>query len=473
MKKTNRIFALLLAAAISVSFTACKKSGDVNSASESVEIVKQYVDENGNIINADENGNKTNTGSGNKDSKNESKSNSGGSGKGTSANNVDASKYRGTTITYATWKDPAVNEDGVAVESFKKKYGINVKIDMVNENDYVNVLVGRIAAGKSPDVIFCNDTFPAILQVLQPIDAAQLNLSDSIWDQEFIKQATVNGHKYLVNTVGNIWNEYDCLFYNKSILKKAGCYTPEEYDKQGKWTWDALEQIMKQVDALGGRYVGGALSAEVLQASVGAQPIVYSGGKFSNNVTQHTTDVIKRMSEWFDKGLAAKGNYEFIQGNAGVCATNAFGMKKTGYFANANHTEIAAYYLPDYNGSIKRRSSGIFRGWGLSKGAKNPVAAGIFMRWYLDIDNYESDKAFINKDAQRFFFELTTGNSENKSYYFFSEQNDAVSGYDAYKKFSTLGIVANKPEQVAALIEAEKNAINNGVKNLNSFISKF
>lgn len=486
MKKLNQLFAIILALTLTVSMSACSSVDDTSSDTGSTEYVTQYVDEDGNIIQVDENGNPitgdretsgdagTGSNSGNNGGNGGSSGGNGGSNGGNGGSGgTDASKYEGTTVTFATWKDPNLNEDKVAVDSFKKKYGIKVKIDMIDEEEYVNTLVGRIAAGNSPDVVFCNGTFPGVLQVLQPIDAAKLDLTDDIWDQAFIKQAAVNGKKYLVNTIGNIWNEYDCLFYNKTILKKAGCYTPEEYDKQGKWTWDALEQIMKQVDALGGRYVGGAISPETIAPSVGAQPIKYENGKFTGNINAHTTEVYTRIAEWYDQGLASTGAYEFVQGNAGICPTNAFGLKKTGYFAKSNHSEIAAYYLPDYNSSIKSQPTGLFRGWGIAKGAKNPEAAGIFIRHYLDVDNYDTDKAFINSEAERFFFMLTTGDSENKKYYFHSEQFDAVSGYDAFTKFSINGIVSNKPEQVAGLMEAEKNALNNGVNNLNSFISKY
>ena len=47
-----------------------------------------------------------------------------------------------------------------------------------------------------------------------------------------------------------------------------------------------------------------------------------------------------------------------------------------------------------------------------------PVAAGIFLRYYLDVNNYDTTSAFISKEAESFFFKLTSTNTENKSFYF-------------------------------------------------------
>lgn len=50
---------------------------------------------------------------------------------GTTGGKVNPEKYRGTTVRYATWKNPYQNEDGKVVEKFQKKYGIKVKIDTI------------------------------------------------------------------------------------------------------------------------------------------------------------------------------------------------------------------------------------------------------------------------------------------------------------------------------------------------------
>ena len=74
--------------------------------------------------------------------------------------NVNTKDYDGTEITYATWRNPALYEDGPVVEEFEKKYGIKVNIDLMNEAYYTNTVLGRIASGKSPDVYYSTYTVP-------------------------------------------------------------------------------------------------------------------------------------------------------------------------------------------------------------------------------------------------------------------------------------------------------------------------
>ena len=177
----------------------------------------------------------------------------------TFAEGVDPEDYRGTTVRFATWKDPANGEDGAVVEAFQKKYGINVKIDLIPQNQYSLTIAGNIAAGNSPDIFFDNEFFPSSLSVLQPIDAMKLNLEDPIWDKGTLERSTIQEKTYLVNTVGNIWNEADLVFYNKKLLEDNNITTPAEYYAAGKWTFDAMKRVMMQVKELGSGYVGGYL----------------------------------------------------------------------------------------------------------------------------------------------------------------------------------------------------------------------
>jgi multiple sugar transport system substrate-binding protein len=37
------------------------------------------------------------------------------------------------------------------------------------------------------------------------------------------------------------------IFYNKTLFQKAGAKTPEEYEKEGNWTWSTLQEAAKKV----------------------------------------------------------------------------------------------------------------------------------------------------------------------------------------------------------------------------------
>ena len=337
--------------------------------------------------------------------------------------NVATKDYEGTEITYATWRNPEQYEDGPVVAEFEKKYGIKVNVDIISESEYTNKVIGRIASKNAPDVYFSTYTFPYCIEALQPIDAAKLNLNESIWDKSLIDLATVNGKTYLVDTVGNIWKDEDMVFYNKKIFRDNGWTTPEEYYEAGKWNFETMTKCMKQVASLGTDYIGGAVHLEGLIHSAGASVISLKDGKFVNGTTNTVTqDIMRWAAEGMKEGwLSTTSVYtalnQFPSGKVGIATLHSFGLKKTGYLRSMKASDIGFTYLPSWKGNDVSATSFV-RGWGICKDASNPVAAGIFLRYYLDVNNYDSSSAFISKEAESFFFKLTSTSSAKKNFYF-------------------------------------------------------
>ena len=412
MKSTFvKLLALILAMVMSVFVAGCGE--------EEVEIVYQYED--GTEASTD-------TGSTASDGAEATTSTSstkkpGSKGDSVVNDNVNPEDYRGTTITYATWRNPAQYEDGPVVKAFEKKYGITVKVDLMTESEYTQKVLANIQTKKSPDIYFSTYTFPYCIEALQPIDAAKLNLKESIWDKALINLATVNGKTYLVDTIGNIWKDEDMIVYNKKIFRDANIPTPEELQEAGNWNFDTMTQCMKKVAALGTDYIGGAVHLEGLIHSAGASVIGYKDGKFYNG-TQNT--VTQEIMQWASTGLkegwlGTTSIYEalnqFPSNKVGIAVLHSFSLKKTGYLRNMKSSDIGFTTLPSYKGNEPTATSFV-RGWGLCKGANNPVAAGIFLRYYLDVNNYDTGSAFISKDAENFFFKLTSTATQNKNFYF-------------------------------------------------------
>lgn len=498
-KNFRKITCILLALSIVFTFTAC---GNADTSSDDVEYVYEYEYVDGTQGDSSNNdsgdndtvsknpsnskddsskkpsGNKDNSSknpSGNKDdsSKKPSGNKDDGSKKPSSDSSGDAlKKLRGTTVKYATWKDPALNEDGPVVESFQKKYGIKVEIVNIAQGSYASTIQGLIASGKSPDVYFCNGDFPNNLACLQPISTAKIDMNDSIWDQSTFNMTKFKGESYLCNTIGNIWNEVDCLFYNKSLWKQAGINsTPAEFDKAGKWNWDTLEQIMTSVGKLK-NCVGGVLHTEPMVGSTGNGIFLYENGKFTSGLeSSFYGDVVKKLATWKQNGLTSGSRDIFASGKAGIFVSNAYGLKRTGYLANAKWDDIGCYYIPDFDSNHKATETGIFRGWGIIRGAKNPEGAGVFLRYYLDVNNYDSSEAFINKEAETFFFQLTTGQQSKKNPYFTTGRFiDSISGVNS----STILSISDKsaPDQVVTKLATYKDSVAAGAKKINDFIDK-
>lgn len=467
LNNLRKITCILFALALVFSLSACGKGSDESEDVE-IEYVYEYEYESGTQSgNASD---KDTTSSGNNSNSGSTSKPSGGSSANVSDDKLK--KLRGTTVKFATWKDPALNEDGPVVQAFQKKYGIKVEVVPVAQTGYSSTIQGLIASGQSPDIYFCNGDFPNNLSCLQPISAAKLDMNDAIWDQATFKMTTFKGEAYLCNTIGNIWNEVDLLFYNKSLWKQAGISsTPAEFAKAGKWNWDTLEQIMTAVNKLKNR-AGGAIDPTVLLGSTGNALFKLENGKFVSGIDNNqVVEVMKKIAQWKQAGIISGDRDTFAAGNVGVYMTNAFGLKKTGYFADSNWDDIGFYYIPDFNSSIKATETGIFRGWGIIRGAKNPEGAGVFLRYYLDVNNYDTTNAFISDEAESFFFQLTTGQQNKKTPYFtYLELIDSITGVSS-QQFYVIP-KTNAPDQVSVKIAAYKSAVKAGAEKINEFVSK-
>lgn len=397
------------------------------------------------------------TGCGNKGEDSKNKGESGGSDAGASFN-VNPEDYRGTSITYVTWKDPANNEDGPVVEAFKKKYGIDVKVDLTDQGSYVNYIAASIASGTQGDIVFCNGLFPSALSVMQPLDAAKLNLKDDIWRQSVIKASTIDGHPYLVDAVSNVWSEVDVCIYNKALFDNNGITSPAEYYEEGKWNMTTFKKACQDIAALGKGYTGATVLGESFLGGCGASTFSFENDTFKTSIDQKYYDVLTYLADLYTQGLVSTSRIAFTNGKTGMAITNCFGLKRTGYFSTMNSNNIGVTYLPKFDEQSEEQATGIFRGWGLIRGAKNPEAAGIFLREYLDVNNYDLDLTFHNEDAANFFFEVTTDISDINYYY--TNGLSYVSGDGEMGLFDTEVSWARSPEQVKSFIDSNLPTLN-------------
>lgn len=474
-KKTAKILSLLcLFAVLATMITACGGNGPDTSGEFSI----VYEDIPGVSTGAEASGetgenSATPSGGGAVGATTTSKTNGGGvtttkrnSG---SSSTVDASKYKGTTVKYATWKDWNLNEDGPVVKAFENQYGIKVEWVHVPQGGYISKILGYIEAGNAPDVYIETNFWPGSVGIAQSIDAAQIDMTDPIWDPTTFKNTTVNGKIYGVNTLGNIWSEAACLYYNKKLMKAAGIQTPDAYQKAGQWNLAACEKIMKQCVEKG--YKGGYMNPEVLAAAYDGDWLKFENGKLINNSgSAMLTNVFKKVAEWNEKGYIVKQDSYFLEGNVGLCIGSAFGMKRTGTFNTMNFNDIGYIEMPAYDANTKAAPCGLTRFYGICKKAQNPVGAGIFLRYYLDSANYDLNKTFISTDAATFFFKVTSAAVEKKNCTYLPGVQELIGGFSHISDYEFL---AYEPSaQVASKIKAKNNVIEGYCKSVNEFIAK-
>jgi multiple sugar transport system substrate-binding protein len=141
-------------------------------------------------------------------------------------------------------EDHKLFEDVFAAFSDKNP-GIKVDFDDVPSDDFQQTALTRIVGGTPPDSM---ELHPA--WVLSFILANQLTeLTDRAKDDKgayipaqlefWSNQEKLYGMPY--------YSGPSFIFYNKSLFQKAGAKTPEEYEKEGNWTWSTLQEAAKKV----------------------------------------------------------------------------------------------------------------------------------------------------------------------------------------------------------------------------------
>lgn len=448
---------LMLATAMS----GCKKSTSDDSRYSVIEVIEDYGDDTTESNNSNTSGNDN---AANSTGSNASQGNH-TSGSGNNATGeVNPADYKGKTVQYATWQyADGIDTDG-AIAKFKKKYGIKVQLVTVPQSTYVQEITSLINAGKAPDVIRDWEYWPSFLSIAQPLENAKINLSDPIWDQNSIKNREVNGKHYSLVSIGGLFSAPgNVVYYNKKLLNSNGIKTPEDYKNIGKWNFDAFYQIMKSVAAIGNGYYGAYIDnfGGRIANSFGTDIYKYSNGKFSSGLSDPMLTTVWQMTtNWSKEGLLANDRSYFIDGKAGMAITDAYGLKKTGYWRDMSFKDIGYIEMPELNGNKPTAPTTITL-WGICKGAKNPVAGGIFLRYYLDINNYDINKEFISADAANYAVKMST----NSQYSDFSRAQTGVcdvNGIDKKKYYREL--FEMDPSQVSTYFQSISNEVDSYIK---------
>ncbi len=389
----------------------------------------------------------------------------GGSTVSETLSDAELESLKGTSVRYPFWR-PFDSTQQAVVNDFEKKYGIKIKLEIVPQDRYVTTISGRIASGDAPDIYWSNDDFPACLGCIQPIEAAKLDLNDPLWDKTVSEISTIGGKPYLVNAIGN--SGRDICFYNKKLLNDNNIKTPEDYVEEGNWTWETMTKIMRQVTSLGAGYYGGYVDMETFWGSCGVSFYQYKDGKFSSGLNKELIKAMTQLSTWLDEGLMHGIGYdyrdEFNKGKVGLAITNNYGLKKEGYWNTMDPSHVGYTVIPDIDANTKAKDTGLYQGWGICKGAQNPVAGGLFIKYYSDMSNYDLSNVYITDEAMNYDLRLVGGNTDN-TYHCLMTGSSGTLGQD---RFTYWQIAKNNPKQIQQQLESMANQIEEGANRLNS-----
>lgn len=328
---------------------------------------------------------------------------------------------KGTTLKVLWWQ-PFMESEKKVIKQFEKETGIKVvSKNSTNAGTYGELISASLAGKEGYDIaMFNNIDFPGRpMNYFQPLnDIKSFDLNDSAWDKGVMDSQKINGKYYGVNINGSNHTEYACMFFNETMFKDRGVKTPREYWEEGKWNWDTFLDCAKAmtykengVQVYGYVNRGTGYITYWTQAA-GTDFIKYDGKKFTSNLgNSKLLDVIKYYNEFGSKLKVMDSNNswgipDFRSGKAAMHSVISYAMRKdssTKFNQMTDKIDAVPFPMPKGEKQVAIVDSTLF---GVLKGAKNPDAAALFLRYFLDPKNYDMSSNFINKNMEKTFNEL-------------------------------------------------------------------
>ena len=382
---------------------------------------------------------------------------------------IDPEDYRGTKIVEIKCKDPFQSFDGPMPDAFEEKYGIEYDWIYADQAEMVSKTAAMLASDKQVDIYYDMATFPNSFTVLQPLDAAGLDLTSPFWNNAVLNASTVNGKPYLTDAVSSHIASLDLCVFNKRLFDEAGLTYPSELHKKGEWTFEAFKNAAKKIASLNKEYSGAGVLDETMLGVFGCRVFDFKDGKVSVSVDERYKEVLAVMAKMRVDGYLKLDRFGFDDGKQGMCFTTTFGLRSRGYFTHINPDYVGATYLPILKKGDPQPYTATLKGYGLVKGAKNPIAAGIYMSYALNPENDSKYcEPFINHEAEEFFYELTENCPDNVLYQYGVSVGMATGG-EGHLGYC---FMEKNPEEIAPYIDSMLPALNQMAEELNSKIKE-
>lgn len=377
-------------------------------------------------------------------------------------------KYKGKTIKYATWINHQQTEWAEPIKSFYKKYGIKVETVFCVQANYLEQVNALIAAGKAPDIVVENAMSPSTFQVAQEFSNTGLDINEPFWDQKVIKGLNPTSKTYFVNSVNSTFQPFGIVVFQRDIMEANGIKTPSDYYKEGKWTIDNMLKCAREFAALGKDYGGVCAEGLHLRGIYNGPLVSFDGNQFKSNLTsQGCIDAGKLALKIKNEKILGTVD-GFVKGKTGIVMLDSWALKKTGYLQGADGDSLGYTYLPTVKEGDKGVVTGFYRGYGIGKGSKNAVPAGMFLRYVLDPENINFDSnCFFNDEATKFFYEAVKRNQDLADMRDYGYGIAATSGVEAATYLSG----ANDESQVATIYKSHENEINAAISKANGILN--
>lgn len=317
---------------------------------------------------------------------------------------------KGQTVTIMTWW-PTLPYEKAKMNNFTKKTGIKIKWLYVDSKNYMQQLSALKMQGNAPDIACITaDQYPSAIMsdYFQPITNGKLNLNDSMYDKNSMKQLSWNGKEYGVIVKGGSHVTMGLMMFNADMFKKYGVTDPYTLWKQGKWTWDTMVSTGKEIQKKSN--VKAALTGEYqfyrLELTCGEDAVTIKNGKLVNNTKSKTY----RDAYKFACNLTNKGQYKiadaglnrdgFMRGEAAMMVEESWALQTGERYENCSF-KIGYAPLPCKTNKTVVPSDAQL--WGFPVGSKHIEAASYALEYWMNPKYDEAGtQLWVNESAASF-----------------------------------------------------------------------
>ena len=402
-----RILATLIALMLIVSLTACGGTGDVDS-DPTTESSQAESD-----ISAPESDSTTSADQSSDSTSRTKRSTATGAAKAKTWDEIKAmipASANGVTLRVYDW-NPTSEVPGMEKvnKNFTKETGIKLKYDIVNYSSYFTKITSEVAAKNAPDAVRLQNVSKQNLINLQPFNSTGYDFTDPAWDKTVMDAYTFNGNLYGVNMVDSPYYSPYIVYYNKRLIETYGLDDPYELWKDGKWSWDAMWDMIKDFmkEADGDDFIGlSTMAGMEYQLAYNKPAIVYDkkANTFAHNLKdQKFVKSWQLFANYYDKGYISQSLTNNDAFNAGKLlfnvSTGIASRNGSSYFSELRgEGAVACVPLPALEeGGKDHQNLQELQAFGIPKTAKNANLVPYYLRYYFDVKNYNMD-GFYNVD---------------------------------------------------------------------------
>lgn len=312
----------------------------------------------------------------------------------------------GTTVRVLVWWTPGVTETAKA-KAFEKATGIKIKFVQTGlGGEYNTKLTSLIQQKNSPDLACIQqEYYPALIMQnnFQTLDAAKLDLNDSVYDKTTMDYFKYNGKYYGAMVKSSTMITFYSTFFNKDLYKKYGVKNPYELWQEGNWNWDTFVSNAQEIKKKAG--LSNAVSADYgayyLVETAGTDPVKFNNGKIINNCSdsklenawKFKIDITKKYNI-----MDGSGSYSsFFSGSSAILLTGNYIAQRGDTLDKQAKFNWGMAPLPCPAGQ-ETVVPGQVKLWGIPRGAKNAEAAGYWLRYWLDASFDPADSPLWTND---------------------------------------------------------------------------